>query len=214
MIVYVNTDAVMVELDKDLTLQWYEGLEEQVIDIMRLIPPVPESPDPAVVDAKSKGRDELNITDYAKLYAAKFKLPSQFSILLVSPPRYLNPFADWESLISGGKYQSLHWWTTHTELKHDWIPNLKKGCLKTALESLCALHQVISSVPDLAQMVLRRGWVPGRKPNPELVIEILEGKNESMPLLVGSMLFAVARGRETFPTKIDDFVQPHSMQVK
>ena len=33
----------MDELDKDLTLQWYERLEEQLIDIMRLIPPTPEN---------------------------------------------------------------------------------------------------------------------------------------------------------------------------
>lgn len=223
----------MDELDKDLTLQWYEWLEEQLLDIMKVIPPAEEnfiaysprpaslivdacglldsilrqvSPNPAIVDGRSKARDELNIVDYAKLYASKFELPDLFSILLVSPPRYLNPFENWAGLVSGGQYQSLLWWSTHTDLKHDWIGNLKKGCLKTAIESLCALHQIISVVPDLAESVLRRGWVPGNKPNPQIVIEILQGKShQSWPLLIESSLFAVPRGKEKLPTKIEDF---------
>src|SRR5882724_11407256 len=115
----------MDELDKDLTLQWYERLEGQLIDIMRLIPPTPEnftaysppiaglivdacglldsilrqvSPNPSLVDGKSKARDDLNIRDYAKLYAAEFELPTLVSILRVSPPTYLNPFKDWTAV--------------------------------------------------------------------------------------------------------------------
>ena len=222
----------MDELDKDLTLQWYEWLEEQLIDIMRLIPSTPEnfiayspriaglivdacglldsilrqvSLDPSLVDGKAKARDDLNISDYAKLYAAKFELPTLVSILRISPPTYLNPFKDWTALVCGGTYQPLLWWTTHTNLKHDWIANLKKGCLKTAIECLCALQQIISVLPDLGTIVLRRGWVPGKKSSPQIVIEILESKNQSQALLVETKLFVVPRGPEKFPAKIEDF---------
>ena len=35
--------------------------------------------DPSVIDDKPKAKDNLNITDYAKLYAASFELPSLVS---------------------------------------------------------------------------------------------------------------------------------------
>lgn len=223
----------MDDFDKDLILQWYEDLEDRLLNIMRYLPPAPENlnsysphlaslimdacglldsilrqitPDPVTIDGKSVSRKELNIVHYGKLYAAKFELPGMKSIMLISPPKYHCPFTPWASLVSGGPYEPLPWWTTHTDLKHDRVANLQKARLAVAMESLCALHQVIAMVPDVGRMVLKRGWVPGRKPSPEIVIRALEGEakfNES--ILVETKLFVVARGQKEFPERIEEF---------
>ena len=223
----------MDDLDKDLVLQWYEWLEEQLLDIMRYLPPAPENlysysprlasliveacglldsilrqitPDPVAVGGKSKPRRYLDIVDYAELYANTFGLPTLKSILLLPPPKYLCPFAPWTALAPGGGYAPLPWWSTHTDLKHDRIANLKKAGLAVAIDALSALHQVIAVVPDLGRTVLRRGLVPGRKPNPDIVIEVLEGRTAAnWTLLVETRLFAVPRGREKFPETIAAF---------
>jgi hypothetical protein len=221
----------MDDLDKDLVLQWYESLEDQLLDVIKYVPPDGQnlknySPklasiiveacglldsilrqitsDPAMVNGKTIPRKNLDIVHYAKLYASKFELPALTSILLISPPRYLCPFAGWAGVASGGSYNALSWWSIHAELKHDWIPNLKKAWLEVAIDALCALHQIIAAVPELGRAVLRRGWVPGKKISPQFAIEILEGKS-NVTLLVERKLFVVTRGQHKFPAKIEDF---------
>ena len=217
----------MDERVQDLAIQWYEWLEQQLLDIMAYLPPAPQNlntfsprlaslivescglldsilrqvtPDPISIGRKTKRRKDLDITDYEKLYASKHDLPNLKSILLISPPEYRTPFSSWV-----GGYKSPPWWRIHTELKHDRLANVQKATLDVAIESLCALHQVIASVPELGRMAFRRGWIPGNKPSPEIVIEILEGKQGYVPLLVERKLFVVAKGREKFPAKIEDF---------
>ena len=192
----------MDDFDKDQVLQWYGWLEDELLEILKYIPPADPnlatfsprivtliiescglldsvlrqvSPDPASVEGKSKPRKELDIVDYAKLYAAKFEIATSKSILLVTPPRYLTPFGAWIGLLSGGEYQPVSWWRIHTDLKHDRIANLKKARLEVAIESLCGLHLIIASVPDFAKAVLARGWVVGKKFSPGSTIQILEG---------------------------------------
>jgi hypothetical protein len=223
----------MDDLDKDLVLQWYDSLESQLLEVMRYVPPAPEnltnyspqlasivvdacglldsilrqvSPDPATISGKSKARRKLDIEDYANLYASKFALPDLKSILLLSPPRYASPFAPWAPLVAGNKYAPTAWWSTHTDLKHDWIANLKKAQLEIAIESLCALHQVIAVVPDLGKAIMRRGWIPGRNLNPEIVVEILGWKTTpTNAIMIETKLFATARGKTTLPADINDF---------
>src|SRR5262249_17913189 len=85
------------------------------------------SPDPATVDGQSIPRKQLDIVHYAKLYAARFEIPTSKSILMLTPPRYLTPFSAWVALLSGSGYQPATWWRIHTDLKHDRIANLKKA---------------------------------------------------------------------------------------
>jgi len=222
----------MDDFDKDLVLESYEYLEGRLLDFMRDLPPALENlnsfsprladiivnscglidsilrqitPDPEIVDGKTVRKGSLNIVHYASLYAVKFKLPTSKSILLTSPPKYLCPFERWLKLTSRRKYPSLRWWKTHTGLKHDRIANIKKASLGETIESLCALHLIISVVPDFARMILRKGWVLGSKWDPITTIEILEGKKESHPILVETKLFVATRGRDRFPDKIEDF---------
>lgn len=228
----------MDDFDKYLTLQWYEHLEQQLLDFLRYVPYSPQNlgahsphlaniivsacslldsilrqanPDPVTVGSKQTHRKDLAIADYARLYASRFQLPTFRSILLLTPPKYLVPFYHWERFVSGAvpwsSFQSPLWWSIHNDLKHDWIPNVKKACLEVAVDSLCALHQIIALVPEFARIILRKEWVRGQKSSPELAIEILEGKTKSIaPLFVETQLFVVARGgKEPFPEKIEDF---------
>jgi hypothetical protein len=221
----------MDDFDRDQVLQWYTQLEEELLAILKYIPPAKQnlaafsprlatviidscglldsilrqiSPDPAVIDGRSKLRKELDIIDYAKLYAAKLGIPVAKSIVLITPPRYLSPFDSWMDLLSGGSYRPTTWWRIHTELKHDRIANLERAHLEVAIESLCGLHLMIATLPEFARAVLGHGWVLGRKTSPEYTIDILEGSG-SGSLLVESKLFAVARGPEKFPDQIADF---------
>jgi len=223
----------MDDFHQDLVLQWYDLLERQLLDIMKDLPPVGHnlnsfSPrlaglildscglldsilrqttsDPVTIEGKSKPRRDLNIVDYAKLYAFTFELPTLRSIFLISPPSYLSPFENWSSLASGGDYHSPSWWSIHTDLKHDMIANLEQARLQVAIESLCALHQIVAVVPSFGKAVLRNGWVPGNKPSPEFTLEILEGKRTNYPILVEAKLFAAPRGEEKLPDKIEDFM--------
>jgi hypothetical protein len=221
----------MDDFDKDQVLQWYTQLEEELLGVLKYIPPAKQnlaafsprlasviiescglldsilrqvSPDPAVLDGRSKPKKDLDIVDYAKLYAAKLRIPVAKSIVMITPPRYLSPFNSWIDLLSGGNYRPTTWWRTHTELKHDRIANLERAQLEVAIESLCGLHLMIATLPEFARAVLGRGWVLGKKMSPEYTIEILEGSG-SESLLVESKLFAVARGPEKLPDQISDF---------
>ena len=142
----------MDDFDKDQILQWYEWLEDELLQILKYIPPSEQnlrafsprlaslivescglldsifrqiSPDPVVVGTKSKPRKKLDIVDYAKLYSAKFELPATKSILLIRPARYLSPFSAWRH-----GYKPAPWWRIHTDLKHDRIANLRKGSIE------------------------------------------------------------------------------------
>ena len=225
----------MDDFDKDQVLRWYEWLEAELLEIIKYIPPADQnlqtfsprlatliiescglldsifrqvSPDPSVIDGKTTPRRKLDITDYAKLYADRFQLPTSRSILLNIPPRYLAPFSAWNGFLSGGAYQPLLWWQIHNELKHDRIAHLKKARLEVAIESLCGLQMVIATLPDFARSILSRNWVFCSGYNPQHVIEALEGKahSEWLTFLVESNLFVVARGGAgKFPDNIDDF---------
>ena len=217
----------MDDSDKDQVLQWYGWLEEELLNILKYIPPSGQnleafspqlatliiescglldsvfrqiSPDRVTVDGKSKRRRELDIVDYSKLYADKFDIAASKSILLIPPARYLIPFRAWL------ENKSPEWWRIHTDLKHDRIANLKKANLNVAIESLCGLQLIVATLPDFARAILRRGWVPGKKMTPEITVRTLESKPGSAydSLLVESRFFIVARGAEKFPAKIED----------
>jgi hypothetical protein len=109
-------------------LRWYEGLEEQVRDLMRVVPPhginlqvwsskvatvlveaccLVESilyhfrDDAAKVQRKPIRHGQLNLGNYAELYGKLLHLPDRTAILLTDAPEYRTPFALWTDLLSG-----------------------------------------------------------------------------------------------------------------
>ena len=113
-------------------LRWYEGLEAQVMDFIRVVPPHGDnlevwSPKLAtiLVDAccliesifhqfkddaateqpeKQKPSDRPNFRDYAELYSSLLGLPKRTAILLTDTPAYRTPFDLWRDLLGGAPY--------------------------------------------------------------------------------------------------------------
>ena len=199
----------MEEFDKDQVIEWYNWLEELLLDIMKILPPAPgnlESYSPRlasiILDAcglldsifrqitpneelstikKNKKGKEPDVKDFAELYSDEFDLPRIKSIPFISPPKYFCPFKPWEAISSGGDYKPLDWWQTYNDLKHDRIANIKKAGLGNALDALCGLHQVITVVPAFSKAILRAGWIETSEVNPEELLEIMEGRSAPGP---------------------------------
>jgi hypothetical protein len=230
----------MDDFDKDQVLQWYGWLEDELLEIFKYMPPADPnlaafspriasliiescglldsvlrqiSPDPATVNGKIKPRKDLDIVDYAKLYAAKFEIAASKSILLITPPRYLTPFSAWLGFLSAGEYKSPSWWRIHTDLKHDRIANLRKAQLEVAIQSLCGLHLVVAILPDFAKAILGRGWIPGRQWGPESTIEILEGSGWGS-LLVESKLLLLREVLKSFLRRLRIFTPAYLLRAR
>lgn len=211
----------------EVVIQWYIDLEERLLNFIKFIPyndqnkkvelPLLAS---IVVEAGSlidtifreefdkttKNKDQLNISDFAKYYEKEFSFSKKKSILYVYPPSYLNPFTNWIN-ISTGKYQSLRWWKSYNELKHNRIQNSELSTLETALNAVCGFHQVISQLPVFADSLLRHDMVAYGSWAIEGVSDMLKDKDSKYTLLIESKLFATPKGPYPLPDKIED-IQP------
>jgi hypothetical protein len=112
-------------------LRWYEGLKEQTIDCIRVVPShgnnlqvwsskiatilveaccLIESvfhhfrDDAATAQGKPKMGNYLRPRDYAVLYNGLLRLPDRTAILLTDVPEYRSPFARWTDLLNGAPF--------------------------------------------------------------------------------------------------------------
>ncbi len=219
----------MDEFERDSVAQWYELLEERLLDYIRFVPPIEAnlavhspklagiileasglldsvfrqiSPDPVTVRGMQEPARDLDIGDYQELYSARFDLPNYRSYVLISPPQVRCPFNSW------GRGEHLPWWATYNKIKHNRIANLRKATLDLAIEAMCALHQVLSRVPDFGEAVLRHHWFKSNVGSPGQAVAMLRDDPSwaSIRFLVGTKLFLVGRGREgALPARIEDF---------
>jgi len=142
------------------------------------------------------------------LVKPELSLPTTKSFVFVSPPIYLIPFEKWSSIVSGGIYTPLSWWSAYTKLKHSRIKYIEEATLRVAVEALCGLHQIIAKLPDLVRTTVRHEWLQLSIYDLESTIERLESRLPSTVdnCLVESKLFAVPVGSaEPFPDNITDF---------
>jgi hypothetical protein len=162
--------------------------------------------DPVIVAGKTKRRRDCDICDFANIHASALDLPNTRSVLLVSPPSYRRPFEPWESLLQNGGYSPLSWWQDYNALKHDRLVDIEKGTLGTALDAICALHQVIARRLDLVPSLLRRGWFSTGHWAVNAVLD--DARNGSLPdtFVVQTRLFATPVGKRQFPS---DFAELH-----
>ncbi len=187
--------------------------ENEIIDAPSLIPAIvsacglidsifrDKTTDPVLVNGQSKARRDCDISDFARAHAVSLDLPNTRSVLLVSPPRYLAPFKPWESL-TAGTYTPLSWWQSYNGLKHDWLENIKKGTLGTALLAVCALHQIIARRRELVRYLIRRGWLSSAQfPVDYLIEAVAEGREAC---IVQTNLFATPMGERQFPDELDE----------
>jgi len=210
-------------------IRWYEGLEQEVVDFLRYVPPQNQnmnvwsprlatviveacglidslfryiSPAKVTIYGKKKKCDELTILDYAELYSTKLKLPARKIILLISPPSYRSPFGIWSK--QGSRiFTTPTWWTTNNDLKHKRIDNFYKATINTAFDALAGSLLVISKVPELLPAVLRHGWLDLGGCNPEYLLEILKKGEEGR--ILETSLFALWLGNWELPVDIKDF---------
>jgi len=206
------------EFERHSVIHWFELLEERLLDFLWRVPlesanrgvHSPQlagiileagglldsvlreiSPDPSSVGGKPRPRGELDMTDYQDFYGTRWDLPNFRSYVLVSPPQVRCPFEEW------GRGQHLSWWADYNKIKHNRISNHRKATLDTTLNTLCALHQILSLAPEFAEAVLRRHWAKSRVSSEGDAIAMLKGEPRwaSIRFLVGTRLFLVGRGR-------------------
>jgi len=219
----------MDDFERDSVIDSFELLEARLLDFLKHVPPTeqnlgvhsPElasiildasglldsvfreiSPDPESVGGAQKHKDDLTMNDYEQLYGSKFDLSNCRSYVLVWPPQVRAPFEEW----AHGRH--LSWWASQNKLKHSRIRHLRDATLKITLESMCALHMVLSLVPDFADAILRKHWFKTKIGSPGQALAVLRGDPGwgGIPFLVGTRLFLLGRGRDgRLPAKVNDF---------
>jgi len=212
----------------DQALQAFELIESKIVEFSKHVPIIVENeriespslipviinacglidslfrdktPDPITIEGRTKAREECNIYDFAHAHATSLDLPNTRSVLLVSPPRYLTPFKSWETLLTG-TYSPLPWWQDYNDLKHDWLLNIEKGTLGTALQATCALHQVITRRSEFVRFLLRRGWLSSEQYPVDYLLEAIpQGR---VDCVVQTRLFATPLGKRQFPEDVSE----------
>lgn len=182
-------------------LRWYVGLEEQVVDSLRVFPPHGKnldawspklatvlveacclmesvfygiSPDFAVVRGKPKPREKLTLGDYAELHCKDLRLPDRTAILLTDAPEYRTPFTLWTDLLRGACFEKKHvptWWALYNRSKHRRIGVFTEFTLSMAIDALAGALMVISTVPAFTPALVRHEWLPLDGWNPEALVE-------------------------------------------
>lgn len=224
----------MDEYEANSVVEWYQAIESELLEILAVVPPAKEnlnahsprvagiilescglldsvfreiSPDHAEVDGCDKRKKDLDMTDFAKLYARPYGLPYLRSIVLIAPPDYRSPFEKWRTLVEGGAYDSTPWWKTYNHLKHSRIAHLREATLDAAISALCGLQQVIAKTQEMATLILRHEWIYTGGWNPEYALEMLlkvdEKRREDM--LAESKLFVTPLGPRPLPDNINGF---------
>lgn len=205
----------------DQVLKWYERLEQTILEFAKHVPITAANenlqtpylattiidacslldsvfrhmtPETVTVKGKQKKRDECNIEDFAQLHSNSLDLANTRSIMLVSPPSYRNPFKPWQNPTPGGRYIYLNWWKSYTGLKHDCLANLNQATLGVALDSLCALHQVLGRSIEMVPHLLRQGWFPVGNYTADYVLKDLDKQSLPAAFIVQTQLFAVPMG--------------------
>jgi hypothetical protein len=206
-----------------LVIHWFEFLEARLLDFVRHVPPVGVNLQThsyelagVITDAcgvldslflrvandrglePSKGKN-FDMTDWARLFGMESPpaLASATSLLLIAPARRTTPYEKWQSLATDGPYEPTSWWAANNDLKHDRITHADKATLRNALDSMCALHQAIARLPEMAASTMRHGWIHSTGWNPEMVVKgIITGKgfSETEAIVVETRLFAVPVG--------------------
>lgn len=175
----------MNQIEADLVVKWYIEMEDRLSKILKttlytteteniFLPPIANtlldacSLLDAVFREKHIGpinRRDLTIVEYSEHFEPLYGFEGQKTIIYQYPLLYIQPFNGW--LSSSGSYQPLEWWKAYNKIKHDRILELKKATLKNTVQSLCALHQVISKCKTFINALIRQDhvffWVMGKR---------------------------------------------------
>ena len=151
-----------------------------------------------------KSKKDLNIKDFEAHYENRFLFSKKRTILFIYPPSYLIPFYNW---IDGkdNNNTTLSWWQNYNKLKHSRFENIELSTYETAINVVCALHQIISQLPAFVSPMIRHNMISCGSFGIDDVKEQLasETANE-ITVLIESKLFATPNGRHSFPENINE----------
>lgn len=199
------------EQDRFFVLNSVSYLEEQLSQCMDIIPPIHENMDmvshrfvPIIVDACALW-DSIKSDHFGKqggeigqkqgniILETEQQLSENISIFLVTPLQLLSPHKDMH-------VRSPEWRNAYNKLKHDRIGNYSYATLGNAINSLAALHQLISRSSSFREILFSANWIklPGDSFEMYKHIE-RETEGEYDPIyIVESRLFASPTS-ENFP---------------
>ncbi len=213
----------MTDLEAEQIIVWYQSLEAQLETFLKTIPLSYANQNihlpllaPLIVEAgslidtifreeflaSSTGKNKLNIENFACHFEERCNLSQVKSLLFQHPPRYLTPFEGWTSAKTGN-YVERKWWTNYNHIKHNRIKKYSLATLDEAALIVCALQQVISSLPTFTRALWRHGLLDAVH-NVHYVGQNIEESQIRYFGMVETKLFATPIGHERFPSKIED----------
>lgn len=207
----------------ELIVTWFRDLEDRFRELLRTVPITGQTEgiflptlSSIILEACSvldtvfrdgyqpaaQARD-ANMPLYAVYYDPLYRLSSTKSIIYQYPLRLLRPFENW--LDTNGMYQALEWWQNYNSLKHDRIANYELSTFRTALNALCALHQVIAKNPDFLESLIRHNMICFGQWGQGYALEVIRANDgrEELTLMVESELFGTPVGFNEFPDSPD-----------
>jgi len=213
-------------------MEFYETLENQLLEVLRIIPFEKQNFDVwspklisifldscSIIDSifkttsRSKEkiygriikRTDLNMNHFRHLYRNKFSLGDLNSLMYVSPPVVLAPFKEWMGKGSG---QNPNWWQDHQRVKHDRLNNMNLATIKNTVNAVCGLFQVISQHPKMVIAIIRYRWLSNGGYAPDYLIRNLSSikrrKETNDIFLVETKLFVTTIGKRSFPNNVKE----------
>ncbi len=178
----------------ELVLDWYSEVESRFSSILNTIPYTPEtqgtflpSISSVVLEACSlldtifrneagaiAGQKRLTMSQFSKHYESEYHFSNRMSVFFRNRPRYICPFSYWALI---GVNSRLIWWDSYNALKHDRIGNYERATLRMALLSVCALHQVIATLPCFARCLMRRNLIICSDWDPQHVLDVIHSES-------------------------------------
>ena len=213
----------MNDSDGNHILEWFIELEERLVGLMQYVPYDSETEDVplprasgiileagSLVDTvfretmvSDKDRGELSMRDFRPYFEEKLNLSNLRSVLFQWPPRYVTPFAAWTASADETS-QRLEWWDAYTDMKHSRVGSLPYATLGNAVETLCALHQVMSQSSFFWQPLLRKDMLTSFNLRIANFVNDLQMGSCTHTVTVESGLFCTTLGARRFPEKISE----------
>jgi len=214
----------MDESNTDVIIQFFGELEDRLLGFMRYIPfneennsvilPLLSS---IIVEAGSlidtifreeylhspKPKKDLTISDFAPYYEKNYYFSKKRTLLFIYPPSYIIPFVGWIDE-NNSKYKTINWWQNYNKLKHSRIENIKLSTLNTAVNAMCALHQIISQLPTFVCSLIRYDMISCGSWGIDYIKEQLISGATEVTVLIETKLFATPSGRYSFPENVID----------
>ena len=157
----------------------FQGLENQLLECLNYIPFIEKNKDtispkfiPIILESCSLIESifkisveeaNMNFKKYSKKIDDLLQLSETISIFLVTPIQFIMPYRNWTNQIPS-------WWDTYNKLKHNRINNYDLATYVTVINSLVALHQLISKNRLFTNHIIEKGWInPDSETIPELI---------------------------------------------